>query len=281
MMARALLGLWGLVLALPHLLAALVARSPSASGQVVALLESLPAAYGPAICAAAFAVGATSTLVPKVRRLWGYVDVASHELGHGAAAVLVGGRPQALVFRADTSGHLQWQVSGPARRPRQALVALCGYPAPSLVALSLVTLPELAPLSAASLVLVSLVALLFLAGNGFALLAALAASLLLLWAAVAGALQVGLMQLAAFTLAGALAAQGIWSALAQLRLVVGRSPGAGAAGTDAAALVAWLPGPLARAATPLAAVLLLALCVLASSRATLLVLSAALASPTI
>jgi hypothetical protein len=60
--------------------------------------------------------------------------VLIHELGHAAAAVLLGGRAQRIVLVKDGSGHAVYQLPGQFRVLRRVPASLAGYWAPSVVA---------------------------------------------------------------------------------------------------------------------------------------------------
>jgi hypothetical protein len=66
------------------------------------------------------------------------VSTLAHELGHGLAAVLLGGRFESLVIRADASGAAMW--SGSFGRLGVATVAAAGLVGPALAAFLLLVL---------------------------------------------------------------------------------------------------------------------------------------------
>lgn len=92
---------------------------------------------GGATRALLLAVGVAGSVGP-VRKLLTHLETLAHELGHAAAAVLVGGTPTGLTLRLDGSGEARWLKRGRLHAPRLLVVALAGYAAPSIVALALV-----------------------------------------------------------------------------------------------------------------------------------------------
>jgi hypothetical protein len=109
-------------------------------GAPVWLVEQLsrrqPLGLGPGSRAALLALGTAATFGPG-RRVLTHFETLVHELGHAAAAVMVGGTPTGLTLRLDGSGEANWLRPGSLRRLRLLPVAFAGYWAPSAVALAL------------------------------------------------------------------------------------------------------------------------------------------------
>jgi hypothetical protein len=82
-------------------------------------------------------LGLAATFGPG-RRVLTHLETLVHELGHAAAAVVVGGTPTGLTLRLDGSGEANWLKPGSLRRLRLLPVTFAGYWAPSAVALALV-----------------------------------------------------------------------------------------------------------------------------------------------
>ena len=135
----------------------------------------------------AISVAATALLyiVPGGRILaWPLVLVSTlaHELGHGLAAVMLGGRFESLVIRAAASGAAAW--SGAFGRLEIAAVAAAGLVGPALAAYVLLAIgraPRRAPVLLACVAMGLLLVALLLVRNGFGwwftlLLAALCAA---------------------------------------------------------------------------------------------------------
>lgn len=97
------------------------------------LLEGQPFPLTSAGTAAAVAVGLVLVLGP----LWRVARIAvtvAHELGHAAAARVVGAGVRGITLRWDTSGETQWTFVGNPGRLRRVWVAWWGYPAPPVAA---------------------------------------------------------------------------------------------------------------------------------------------------
>jgi hypothetical protein len=127
---------------------------------------------GPArVLAISLAVTALLYLVPGGRILaWPLVLVSTlaHELGHGLAAVVLGGRFESLVIRADASGAALW--SGAFSRLGVAAVAAAGLVGPALAAFVLLAVgrtPRRAPILLACLAVGLVLVAMLLVRNPF------------------------------------------------------------------------------------------------------------------
>jgi hypothetical protein len=97
-----------------------------------------------------------------------FVSTLAHELGHGLAAVTLGGRFESLVIRADASGAAAW--SGSFSRLGVATVAAAGLVGPALAAFVLLAVgrvPRRAPVLLACLAVGLLLVALLVVRNAF------------------------------------------------------------------------------------------------------------------